>query len=101
MGDFKTFTVGFDLADRFTARYDAIFKKIDRIAGSASHKIAFDADTASAGQKIDALAQKAERANSTIARSTSKATDGFNVMGRSLDGLKSKFKGLLWVFCGS
>lgn len=62
MGDFKTFTVGFDLADRFTARYDAIFKKIDRIAGSASHKIAFDADTASAGQKIDALAQKAERA---------------------------------------
>lgn len=94
MGDFKTYTVGFDLADRFSARYDAIFKKIDRIAGSVNHKIAFDADTASAGQKIDALAQKAERANSTIARSTSRATDGFNVMGRSLDSLKAKFKGL-------
>lgn len=94
MADFKTYSVGFDLVDRFSGKYDAIFKKIDRIAGSVNHKIAFDADTASAGQKIDALAQKAERANSTIARSTSKATDGFNVMGRSLDSLKAKFKGL-------
>ena len=94
MGDFKTYSIGFDIADRFTAKYDAIFKKIDRIAGSSSHKIAFDADTASAGQKIDVLAQKAERANSTIARSTSKATDSFAGMGRALDGLTSKFKGL-------
>ena len=34
MADFKTFTVGFDLADRFTARYDAIFKKRLNLLGS-------------------------------------------------------------------
>lgn len=91
MGTSKTFTVGFDLADRFTSKFDALFKKIDRITDQ-SHKIGFDVDS-TVGTKLDAIAQKAERTNSAIARSSSKTTDSFNVMGRSLDGLKAKFKG--------
>ncbi len=99
MATSKTFTVGFDLSDRFSAKFDALFKKIDKLT-DRHHKIGFDVDS-SVGTKLDSIAQKAERANSTMARSSSKTTESFNVMGRSLDGLKSKFKGLLWVFCGS
>ena len=31
MATSKTFTVGFDLSDRFSAKFDALFKKIDKL----------------------------------------------------------------------
>jgi len=92
MGDFKTYSIGFDLTDRLTSKLDVITKKLDRLT-NANKRIGLDVDS-SVGNKLDSIAAKADRANSSIQRATSQGSAGFGRMGSAIDALKSKFKGL-------
>ena len=116
MADFKTYTIGFETADRFSGKFNEILAKLDKLTNMV-HKIDIGVDSG-AISRIEASTDRVTRAvkKSTtefgsqkraldqasagfrnLADSMDRAAGSHGRFGGILDALKGKFSGLLDV----
>ena len=116
MADFKTYTIGFEAADRFSGKFNEILAKLDKLTNMV-HKIDIGVDSG-AISRIEASTDRVTRAvkKSTtefgsqkraldqasagfrnLADSMDRAAGSHGRFGGILDALKGKFSGLLDV----
>jgi TP901 family phage tail tape measure protein len=112
----KTYTIGFDLMDNFSSKYEALMKKLSKLTDT-SHKLKLEADTG-ALSKLDASTSKVTKAVEksslvfgsqknaldqasegfrTLADSMDMAEKGHGRLGGALDMLRTKYSSLLNV----
>jgi len=116
MGDFKTYSIGFEAADRFSGKFNEILAKLDKLTKMV-HKIDIGVDAGA----ISRIESSTNRVTNAVKRSTTEfgsqkraldqASAGFRSLADSmdraagshgrfggiLDSLKGKFSGLLDV----
>lgn len=110
MADRKFYSIGFNLIDNFTAKYDNLTNKIARITDS-THLIKFDIDSSvvtkteeigkRVGSSTDGISKsigKVSEANKEMSESIKKTTDTSETQVSAVDRLSAGYEGLAATF---
>jgi len=85
MGDFKTYSIGFEAADRFSGKFNEILSKLDRLTKMV-HKIDIGVDAGT----ISRIESSTNRVTNAVKRSTTE----FGSQKRALDQASAGFRSL-------
>ena len=101
MGDSKRFTTYFDLMDGFSAKFDAIQKKINSTAGNQKIALGVGYNDGGLKEKMGGISKVVENVKSTTQGATdavNKHSDATKKAGSSITDLKTKYEGLTGSF---
>lgn len=82
MADSKSYTIGFNLLDNFSSKFDALQAKVARIT-DVSHSIKINVDQSVVG-KTEEMGKRVESSTSGISKSIGKVSDANKDMGESI-----------------
>ncbi len=82
MADSKSYTIGFNLLDNFSSKFDALQAKLSRVT-DVSHSIKFEVDS-SAVSKTEEMGRKVGSSTEGISKSIAKVTEGNKEMSESI-----------------
>ncbi len=111
MGNSKSYSIGFNLLDNFSSRFDALQAKVARIT-DVSHNIKIDVDSNSiiakteemgkrVGSSTDGISKsigKVSEANKDLAETTKKTGDASKAQAGAVDKLAAGYEGLAATF---
>lgn len=113
MADSKSYTIGFNLLDNFSSKFDALQAKLSRVT-DVSHSIKFEVDssvvskTEEMGRKVGSSTEgisksigKVSEANKEMSESIKKTTDSSKTQVSAVDKLASGYEGLAATFSRS
>lgn len=110
MADSKSYTIGFNLLDNFSSKFDALQAKLSRVT-DVSHSIKFEVDssvvskTEEMGRKVGSSTEgisksigKVSEANKEMSESIKKTTDSSKTQVSAVDKLSAGYEGLAATF---
>lgn len=83
MADSKSYTIGFNLLDNFSNKFDALQAKLSRIT-DVSHNIKIDVDTNNIIAKTEEMGKRVESSTSGISKSIGKVSEANKEMSESI-----------------